>query len=98
MRKEKFLHTQKLLHRSGWVGTLEPQRECNSGYSEGKAEFTTQIVAECLFPPEKWLTYSHPGQRVSVGCWGSSRGGVPRLRLGCQMPERKWEFSGMKIF
>ena len=49
MKEEKFLHTQKLPHRSGQVETLGPQRECNRGYSEGKAEFTTEIVAEYLF-------------------------------------------------
>lgn len=53
MKEEKFLHTQKLPHRSGQVETLGPQRECNRGYSEGKAEFTTEIVAEYLFLSEK---------------------------------------------
>ena len=97
VKEEKFLHTQKLPHRSGQVETLEPQRKCNSGYSEGKAEFTTEIVAEYLFPPEKWLTCSHLGQRVRVGCWGSGWGGVPRLRFECQTPERKWGLTAMKI-
>ena len=59
MKEEKFLHTQKLPHRSGQVETLGPQRECNRGYSEGKAEFTTEIVADQHLPGKMLL--ARPG-------------------------------------